>query len=183
VTLEGDGADGWKFRSFQLEERIDAPYELIVDVTNDDTTADPLALLGQNATLTIERYAPRDIHGIVRRVERGAGGGTDREMHARLTIVPAVWALGRTRKTRIFQEMSVKDILQEVRNRLTDHVLRASVGGPAIARGGCSWRTQLVRGLGGHRRSVAGGAAVSMPERSRRRRESRSGRCAGGRAR
>jgi type VI secretion system secreted protein VgrG len=114
VTLEGDGADGWKFRSFQLEERIDAPYELIVDVTNDDTTADPLALLGQNATLTIERYAPRDIHGIVRRVERGAGGGTDREMHARLTIVPAVWALGRTRKTRIFQEMSVKDILQEV---------------------------------------------------------------------
>ena len=117
-ACEAEGAEGWQMRKFALKERLDTPFECVVDVTNDDVTADPLALLGQSVTVSVERHSLRDVHGIVRKVERGASGGSstngDRQSLARLTIVPALWSLSRTRNSRVFQEMTVPAILSEV---------------------------------------------------------------------
>jgi type VI secretion system secreted protein VgrG len=111
---DAEGGDGWRVQRVVLEERMDRPYEAVLDLSNDDTSADPLALLGQPAVLTIERHAVRDVHGVIRRVERGGGGGSDRSVTARVHLVPALWTLSQTRNTRVFQEKAVKDILQEV---------------------------------------------------------------------
>ena len=111
---DAEGGDGWRVQRVALEERLDRPYEAIVDISNEDTSADPLALLGQPAVLTIERHTPRDVQGVIRRVERGGAGGSDRSVAARVYLVPALWTLSQTRNTRVFQEKAVKDILQEV---------------------------------------------------------------------
>ncbi|MBN8614630.1 MAG: type VI secretion system tip protein VgrG, partial [Deltaproteobacteria bacterium] len=114
-TLRCDAAgDAWQVRRVVIDERLDRPYEAILDVTNDDTTADPMAFLGQPAVLTIERHTPREVQGVVRRVERGASGGSARSITARLVIVPALWTLSQSRNTRVFQDKSVPEILEEV---------------------------------------------------------------------
>jgi hypothetical protein len=113
-SSDADGAAGWHVRRVVLEERIDRPYEAILDLSNDDTSADPLALLGQPAVLSIERHTTRDVQGVIRRVERGGSGGGDRSVTARVYLVPALWTLSQSRNTRVFQEKKVTEILQEV---------------------------------------------------------------------
>jgi type VI secretion system secreted protein VgrG len=114
-----EGAEGWRVRRVVLEERMDRPYEAVLELTNDDTSADPLALLGQPAVLSIERHTTRDVQGVIRRVERGQSGQgqsgrSDRSVSARVFLVPALWTLSQSRTTRIFQEKKVTEILQEV---------------------------------------------------------------------
>jgi hypothetical protein len=116
---DADGGDGWRVQRVVLEERMDRPYEAVLDLSNDDTSADPLALLGQPAVLSIERHAVRDVQGVIRRVERGQSGQgqsgrSDRSVSARVFLVPALWTLSQSRNTRIFQEKKVTEILQEV---------------------------------------------------------------------
>jgi type VI secretion system secreted protein VgrG len=106
-------------RRVVLEERMDRPYEAVLELTNDDTSADPLALLGQPAVLSIERHTTRDVQGVIRRVERGQSGQgqsgrSDRSVSARVFLVPALWTLSQSRNTRIFQDKKVTEILQEV---------------------------------------------------------------------
>jgi type VI secretion system secreted protein VgrG len=113
-SSSADGAAGWRVRRVVLEERMDRPYEAILDLSNDDTSADPLALLGQPASLGIERHTTRDVHGVIRRVERGRSGAGDRSITARVFLVPALWTLSQSRNTRVFQEKKVTDILREV---------------------------------------------------------------------
>ncbi len=111
---KADGGMGWRVRHVTLEERLDTPYEAVIDLTNDDTSVDPLALLGQPATLTIERHTRRDVHGVIRRVERGGSGGSDRTIGVRVHLVPALWTLSQGKNSRIFQEKTVPEILKEV---------------------------------------------------------------------
>lgn len=87
------GGLDWQVRRVVLEERMDRPYEATIDLANDDTTADPLSLLGEQAELVIERHSVRIVQGVVRRVERGGSGGTDRSVTAKVYLVPALWTL------------------------------------------------------------------------------------------
>ncbi len=97
----------------QLSERFNRPYALRVELRSDDPAADPLSMLGASITVGIERGALlRSVHGIVEAVEDGSID----QGHVRtaLSVVPALRALGQRRNSRIFQDMKIPEILEDV---------------------------------------------------------------------
>jgi type VI secretion system secreted protein VgrG len=103
----------WTAQSAQLSERLDAPYRLLLNLATDDVAAQPIQLLGQPATLTITRGSMmRRITGIVSEVQEGS---THSEMvTTNIVVVPALEALRHRVNTKIFQEKTVPEILEEV---------------------------------------------------------------------
>ena len=104
--------------AWQAEEAISRPFELEVEVASstEDPSVDPAALVGQDATLTIHLGAldQRTWNGIVARVGAwDAGSGAGRQRY-RLTIVPRVHRLSLIRRSRIFQNLSVPEIVARV---------------------------------------------------------------------
>ena len=103
----------WEVTGMQLSERFDRPYELRVDLRSDDPDAQPLRMLGASITLGIERGPLfRELHGIVERVEDGIADHG--HVRTALTVVPALVALGQRRNSRIFQDMTIPEILEDV---------------------------------------------------------------------
>jgi type VI secretion system secreted protein VgrG len=111
ATDDQDG--GWQVEAFELEERMNETYTCDVQLTSEDLTATGNELLGKSCLLRVQRGSQvRNVRGIVTRVEQRSGGRGTRAIRAR--IVPAAYALGKTRNSRIFQEMNAIDILQQV---------------------------------------------------------------------
>ncbi len=105
----------WEVAGFRLSECLNEPFELVVELWTTDLWGEPAKLLGASATLTVERLSMhREISGIVERVEDGAV--EDGRLLTRLTIVPALVALGLRKTSRIFQSKTVPEILEEVLN-------------------------------------------------------------------
>ncbi len=103
--------------AFEVEEEISRPYSLSVSlVARPDVSVDPSTVLGANACLVMQLGdgTARLVHGIVARFESWEEGrGDDRRRH-RAEIVPALWKLGRVRRSRIFQRMSTPEIVKKV---------------------------------------------------------------------
>lgn len=106
-------SSAWTVQSAQLRERLDSSYRLLLRLATDDISAMPVQLLGQPATLTITRGSMmRRITGIVGEVQEGS---THSEMvSTNIVVVPALEALRHRVNTKIFQEKSVPEILEEV---------------------------------------------------------------------
>jgi type VI secretion system secreted protein VgrG len=102
---------------FEAEETISQPYSVQVTLAAPlEVSLDEKELLGQSALLTVQLGdgTARFFHGIVSRVERwDANQGPERQ-HCRVTVVPRLWTLRHTRRSRIFQELSVPDIVHQV---------------------------------------------------------------------
>ena len=99
--------------SVQLEEQLNAPYLGVIQLEIADPDADLPALLGADVSVFVSR-APleRAFRGVVRHLaedESTLGG-----LVARLYVGPALELLSLTRETRMFQAMSVPDILTSV---------------------------------------------------------------------
>ncbi|MCA9685275.1 MAG: type VI secretion system tip protein VgrG, partial [Myxococcales bacterium] len=110
---EVDAEVHWEVSGLLLTERLDSPYRLRVALRTDDPMAEALNMLGHSVTVSVERGpVSRDFHGIVESVEDGST--EDGHSIAALEIVPALVALSHRRTSRIFQEMSVTDVLQQV---------------------------------------------------------------------
>ncbi|MCA9698936.1 MAG: type VI secretion system tip protein VgrG, partial [Myxococcales bacterium] len=110
---EVDAEVHWEVSGLLLTERLDSPYRLRVALRTDDPMAEALNMLGHSVTVIVERGpVSRDFHGIVESVEDGST--EDGHSIAALEIVPALVALSHRRTSRIFQEMSVTDVLQQV---------------------------------------------------------------------
>ena len=75
-------------------------------------------LLGQKVTVTFQMDPPRYFNGIISRLSQGQrvkGLGTDAMMiHFEAEMVPQLWLLTKNVQSRIFQQKSVPDILEEV---------------------------------------------------------------------
>jgi type VI secretion system secreted protein VgrG len=112
----GSGPDAdapWHVEGLRAHDRLGQPYEITVALRTDDLSAEPAALLGQPATVTIERDAlHQELCGIVERVEEG--DTSDHALHATLTLVPALAALRHRRQSRIFQERTIPEVLAQV---------------------------------------------------------------------
>ena len=95
-----------------VREGLGELYEAVVDVCTAESP-DFGSLLGTRATLEIARGPrTRRVCGVVRRVERlDSWGGLRR---ARVTMVPALWALSQRVDSRIFQDVHTLDIVQSV---------------------------------------------------------------------
>ncbi|MDY7230918.1 type VI secretion system Vgr family protein [Hyalangium rubrum] len=102
---------------FEADETLSQPYSVEVTLAAPpDVVVDEKALIGQNALLTVQLGdgTARFFQGIVSRLVRwDAGKGPQRQRY-RATVVPRLWTLRHIRRSRIFQEMSVPDIVQKV---------------------------------------------------------------------
>ncbi len=114
VRFESDVLDAdWQVAGFRYSEAFNEPFELVVELYTTDLWAEPAQILGANATLTIERgMLTRDIAGIVERIADGVI--QQGRLVTQVTIVTAVRALGMRKTSRIFQDMTIVEILQEV---------------------------------------------------------------------
>ena len=108
-----DQPRNWEIHDLEINESLTGIYVARLELCTEDMSSDPNALLGQSVSLTMSRKElVHPIRGVVRRVEHGLS--TDRAVIARVEIVPAVAMLGYGQNTRIFQMLTVPEILDEV---------------------------------------------------------------------
>ncbi len=118
-TFESAGFPGETLivRHALIDERLDRPYRARVELAHRDLDADIAQYLGKDCVLEIHRGSNvRRLVGIVRHV-RESEDQHNAQQNVLLEVVPALYLLSMRRDTRIFQEMSVPDILQDVLDR------------------------------------------------------------------
>lgn len=107
-----DGPDTeWVVTAVALDERLDSPYRAQVDLAC--TTGEHAAFLGSSCELAFLRDTERRrLAGIVAELE--SLGVTDHRHLVRLVIVPAFALLGQGSGSRIWQQVTVRDIVEEL---------------------------------------------------------------------
>ncbi len=112
------GEDVLLFHGMHAREELSRVSEFQLDLLSDKIDINPDDILGKNVTVKLELPDDNErcFNGFVTRF---AHGGTLGRYHRYLaTVRPWLWFLSRTADCRIFQEMTVPDILQEV---FSDH--------------------------------------------------------------
>jgi len=97
----------------RLMEDINDSYEIDLDLVTDDLSADTDAMLGSPCQLEICRGEHvRSVYGIIMAVDYG--GHAEDHLLMNVRVVPAFHLLHQQSHSRIFQDQSVLDILDEV---------------------------------------------------------------------
>ncbi|NVB42383.1 type VI secretion system tip protein VgrG [Pseudenhygromyxa sp. WMMC2535] len=109
-----DGPDAeWQLRRLHLREALSEPYVAVMDIVTDELSADTDALLGASCELTIHRgEVVRTIDGLIHQVEY-IGVLHDR-LEVRVEMVPAFYLLRQRVDTRLWQDASVPEVVEEV---------------------------------------------------------------------
>ena len=104
---------------FEGEEGLSTPYTYTLELLSDEKDVDPDKLLRQHMTIAVDLpdQTVRHIDGIVRKFEQL--GQVDDVTFYRAEIVPWFWFLTLSRDRKIFQNMTVLEIAQEVFRGLT----------------------------------------------------------------
>ncbi|MGD8277599.1 MAG: type VI secretion system tip protein TssI/VgrG [Gemmatimonadota bacterium] len=108
------GPDDLLLTGFRGNEAVSRPFGFQLDMMSENTAIDPNAVLRESACVTVKLKdgSERKIHGIVNRfVQLGISGDL---AFYRADIVPWLWFLSLSRDCRIFQEMSVLEIIEKV---------------------------------------------------------------------
>lgn len=103
----------WHVDGMRATDRLGEPYEVTLELRTAELAAEPSTLLGTSAEVVIERGPlQQGLGGIIERVSEG---DKDREfLRVSVTLVPALQALAYRRNSRIFQELSIPEILAQV---------------------------------------------------------------------
>ncbi len=112
------GPEALLLRGFTGTEAISRPFHFELDLLSQRSTVDPSEILRTPALLRMQLPGDEErfIHG---RVSRFAQlGMRDEFVVYRAEIVPWIWFLGLSRESRIFQEMTVPDIVEDVFGRM-----------------------------------------------------------------
>ena len=132
-ALEARGDARWMVESFEAREALSAVSALELTAVSESAGADPDALLGHDAALVVSRAGAARRHpGIVSRVEHL--GLVDGKVRARLTVVPALWALSQRVDSRVYEARTVREVVDDVLRRALAPYQRA-------------WRWELQRAL------------------------------------
>ncbi len=105
--------------SFGLTEGISQLFSIDLELVAENDALDFEQIIGQAGALTIQQYEEEEsryLHGIISRFEQGASGLRFTTYSA--TIVPKIWYLMHKHNCRIFQKMSVRDIVQKILKEL-----------------------------------------------------------------
>lgn len=100
--------------SFSGEEAVSAPFVFTLDLLSEDPDLDGDEILRSEMRIDVglAEGEVRPIHGLVRRFLQV---GWDQDLiHYRVELVPWIWFLSLRRDSRIFQEMDVLAIVEEV---------------------------------------------------------------------
>jgi type VI secretion system secreted protein VgrG len=126
--------------AMQCREAISELFRFSIEaVWTADSPLDFKSLLGFNVTLEIDLPAgKRYFNGIVQSITQGVHDPERFVTHYFLEIVPEMWLLTRNVQSRIFQQKSVPDIVQEVWSKLgLTSTLKKNVTGTHSAREYC----------------------------------------------
>jgi len=107
--------DALLFKRLQAREALGELFEFEVEALSSNPSLAPVDLLGQPASVTLQRADGEDrcFQGLVAEMGLLGEAGQDRFSY-RLVLRPALWLLTRRADTRIFQALSVPDILKQV---------------------------------------------------------------------
>ncbi len=111
----------WTVVDATITEELNEPYHLSLSLRCDDADVDPTEMLGEPCALTIERGDLTSSYpAVIHWIEDAATG--DRLMNISVEASAAFWMLSQNRQTRIFQDMTVPEILDEVlEERLSEY--------------------------------------------------------------
>ena len=100
--------------AFSGFEEVCKPYEFGIELVSRSANVDLTALLGTPACLSIADRSggERLVHGLIREMEQLHTA--NRFTHYRCSLVPRLWFLGQIRDHRIFQNLSVVEIIQQI---------------------------------------------------------------------
>lgn len=131
-SLDGDGADPWQVRRFELHERVGEPYRADVQLLAPGSLEQPDLLLGARVELLISRGdAEQRVVGVVTR--SSYHGSVAKGQRVDVTVEPSLALLRNERRSRVFQDNTVLEIVE-------------LVAGPVLERfGGALDRGELVR--------------------------------------
>ncbi len=109
------GADKLLLERFSGTEELSTPYEFRLAMLAENPAIDLKSLLRTPVTvaLTLADSSPRYFHGIFSSLRQG-GFASERLACYEATIVPAVWFLSLYEDCRIFQNLSVPEIVEKV---------------------------------------------------------------------
>lgn len=114
MTLTTTGNTGLKFKRMAATEALGQLFEFDVQALAASEAIQSEDLLGKPASVTVELAdgKPRHFHGLV--CAMGIEGAVRKQFGYRLVLRPWLWLLTRRSDTRIFQAMSMEDILKKV---------------------------------------------------------------------
>jgi type VI secretion system secreted protein VgrG len=110
------GKDVLLLDRFTGVERVSSPFHYVLEMLSQDDSIDADALLRTAATVTVQLPdgSERTIHGVVKRfIQLGQTENGDLTVY-QAEIVPQLWFLSLSTDCKIFQNMSVLDIAQQV---------------------------------------------------------------------
>jgi type VI secretion system secreted protein VgrG len=108
------GVDELLLSRFSGEEAVSRPFRFQLDLLSENAAIEPGDILRQGVAIEVELQdgSKRHFHGIVNRFSQGP---KDEELTSyRAEMVPWLWFLSLRRDCRIFQELSVPDIVESI---------------------------------------------------------------------
>ena len=104
----------FEVRRFELVERIDHPFELVLELVGEDLELDVRSLLGARAVVELDRpgVTARSFGGLVTQSEYVST--RSQQLFVRVVIEPPLALLRYTKRRRIFADLSLPEVLDAV---------------------------------------------------------------------
>ena len=108
------GANKFLLKSFRGSEGISRLFHFDLDLLSEDNAISFADIIGQSVTITVKQVdgTPRYFNGYISRFGQGSSDQTFTSYHAEM--VPWLWFLTRAADCKIFQNMSIPDIIKKV---------------------------------------------------------------------
>ncbi len=108
------GPDVLLLQGFEGQEGISRPFEFELRMMSENRSISFESVVGKKATIKVQLQdrLPRFINGIVSSFSQG--GASQNFAYYHMTIVPWFWLLTRTSDVRIFQNLTVPEIIEKV---------------------------------------------------------------------
>jgi type VI secretion system secreted protein VgrG len=131
------GTDVLLLEGLSSYEAVSEPFELTLDLLSTNHRIDPDTMLRKGVTvhLSLGTGGQRHFHGIVSRFSQGGRG--DRFASYRAQVVPSLWFLTLSTDCRVFQHLSVPDIIQKILKEAGITDVRLSLTGSYAPREYC----------------------------------------------
>ena len=114
---------------FEGEEQLSQPFRFVIELLSEDPAVALSDVVNQPAALTVHGVA---VHGIVEDIQQR--GHTAEYYGYQVVLVPHFALLGLSYQSRIFQEMTVEDIVGEVLDELSGLKYRFELDGSYLTR-------------------------------------------------
>lgn len=113
-----------ELRGFSGQEQLSRLFHFRLDLVSDNPSIKARELVGQCVSFSVELDdgLHRKFHGVVNRLVAGKGDERDRRRY-QADVVPQMWLLTCTQNSRIFQDLSVPEIIAKVfdEHQLSDY--------------------------------------------------------------